>query len=254
MRFHLSAAAAAAFASMVVATPASALTQDVDLTFVIDRSGSMGGEFSFLGGAIAGFLDELEASPLVGTARGALVSYTGSARLEQDLTDDPTVLATAFGTVSTSGSTENAVRAERDAAFNLGIGYGSGRVKSLILITDEDADDFFSSGGAGLRAELIAGGFLNNIIFEPGSGSSDTQYEQMAISSLTDNDPAAALFSITDFRTDREGFLADFTAAKLREIEEEITENRIPLPGALPLAVLGVGALVGVARRRRNSA
>lgn len=250
MRLHLSAAAAAAMSATLFAAPANALTQDVDLTFVIDRSGSMGGEFGFLGGAIAGFLADIETSPVVGTARGALVTYERSARLEQDLTDDPTVLQTAFGAVSVSGGRENAVQAERDAAFNLGIGYGADTVKSLILITDEDADDFFSADGADLRAELIGGGFLNNIIFRPGSGSSDTQYEQMAISSLSGNDPTEALFSITDFRDDPSGFLADFTAAKLREIEEEITENRIPLPGALPLAVLGVGALVGVARRR----
>ncbi len=247
-------AGALASACAFGAPSAKASPVDVDITFVIDQSGSMGGEFSFLGGAIGGFLTALEGSELVGTARAALVSYYTGATLHSDLTSDPAALEAAFAGVPITGSTENAYTAVRDAAFNLGIGYGSGTVKSLILITDEDADDSFSGSGSDeLRGDLLGAGFLNNIIYNPSSGAT-SDFEPIAISSLATVNAGAALFDINAFRTDQAGFFAAFTAAKLGEIEREITGGEvggavIPVPAALPLLVSG---LAGIALLRRG--
>lgn len=234
---------------------AKASPVDVDITFVVDQSGSMGGEFSFLGSAIGGFLTALEGSDLVGTARAALVSYHSTVTLHSDLTDDPLALETAFAGVPITGGTENAYTAVRDAAFNLGISYGADTVKSLILITDEDADDSVSgSGGDDLRNELLAAGFLNNIIYNPAGSQATSDFTPIAISSLASVNAADALFDINDFRTDQAGFFASFTAAKLGEIEDVISGGGaavVPAPAALPLLLSG---LAGIALLRRGRA
>lgn len=223
---------------------------DVDITFVIDRSGSMGGEFSFLGGAIGGFLNDLQGDSRIDSAQAALVSYLGSARLESGLTSDATALQSAFAGVPASGGTENALIAV-DAAIpggnaNLGIAYRPGTVRSIVLITDEDADDensysnSFGTGPTALGALLDQQGFLNNVIFDQGGfDNPETSFNPIAR-------PTGATFDITDFRDDRPGFFAEFTRVKIGEIV-----NQVPEPGVLGLmgvALLGMGAT----RRRRR--
>jgi hypothetical protein len=258
MLTRLMLAAAFAVSSTIVVDAAKASPVDVDITFVIDQSGSMGGEFSFLGSAIGGFLAALEGSELVGTARAALVSYHSTVTLHSDLTSDPSALETSFGGVPIIGGTENAYTAVRDAAFNLGIGYGANRVKSLILITDEDADDSISGSGSDeLRNDLLAAGFLNNVIYDP-DNEATSDLEPIAISSLSSINAGDALFDINAFRDDQAGFFAAFTAAKLSEIEDvigggEVGGAVVPVPAALPLLLSGLAGIV-VLRRGRSRA
>lgn len=219
---------------------------DADIAFVIDSSGSMGGEFNFLGDAIGDFLSDLESSPLIGTARAALVEYNSHASLVQGLTSDPQALKAAFNTVSASGGTENAFSAIDAAITDLGINYGNANtVKSTILITDEDADDVpgysnsFNTGSStgDLLALLNANGFLNNIIYDFGAG--DQEFRPVAV-------PNGSFFNINDFRSNRQQFFQNFTAAKIGEIEDRAT---VPAPGTI--ALLGAGFLgIWIVRRR----
>jgi hypothetical protein len=235
---------------------ANAAPIDVDITYVIDRSGSMGGEFSFLGSAISGFLTDLEADSRIGTARAGLVTYLSGARLEQDLTTDASALEAAFNDVSASGSIENAYNAI-DAAIPNGnnpsliTNYGTNTVKSTILITDEDADDapgysngFATSSSAGdLMALLEEEGFLNNVIYDVG-GSTSEDNEMQAIAR-----PSGAYFDISTFRDNREQFFADFTAAKIREIT-----TTVPAPGTLGLMAIALIGLAAAGRGMRSQA
>jgi hypothetical protein len=238
---------------LAFATTESDAAVDADIMFVIDQSGSMGGEFNFLGGAIGGFLSALQGDSRIGTARAGLITYEDSNNitLQSGLTDDATALETSFNGVATFGGTEDAYAAI-DAALpggntNLAINYAANAVKSLVLITDEDADDAFSysnsfgTGESAIGDLLDSTGFLNNIIYRKGT-SDDDDFDGIAR-------PSTGLFSIADFRSDRQSFFDEFTRTKI----QEITTSDVPLPAGLPLMLLGIGGL-GLYRRHRRHA
>ena len=226
---------------------------DAEIMFVIDQSGSMGGEFNFLGGAISGFLADLQADARIDTAKAGLIAYESSPTLYQDLTDDATALSNAFNTVPVFGGRENAYGAI-DAGLpggntDFNISYSANAVKSLVLITDEDADDAsFYSNSFGLGESAIADylddeGFLLNIIYNVGFGDED--FDDIAR-------PATGLFDIQTFRNDRQAFFTDFTNTKITEITTPPAV--IPLPAGLPLMLLGIGGLGLYRQARRKSA
>jgi hypothetical protein len=239
-----------------IAQHADAAPVDTDITFVIDQSGSMDDEFDFLGGAIGGFLNDLESSSNINQARGALVSYEDSPTLQQGLTADATTLEDAFDKTNNFGGTENALGAV-DAAIpegneDLNLGYKTNAVKSTVLITDEDADDAtsysnsFGSGASALGSLLDDKGFLNNVIAEQsGNGDFPSEFEQIARPSGGD-----ALFSISDFRNNRQQFFNDFTNAKIEEVEEVA---QVPAPSTIALMVAGFLGLSVTGWRRHSS-
>lgn len=245
----LSTTTAVVLASAAMFSADAEAVVDTDITFVIDSSGSMAGEFNFLGSAIGDFLTALEADAGIGTAQAALVEYTSTANLVQNLTGNAATLEAAFTGVGISGGTENAYGAVDAAITDLGIAYRPGTVRSIILITDEDADDApgyanaFATGSSSgdLLALLNAEGFLNNIIYDFGQG--DAEFLPIAV-------PDGAVFDIGAFRTDRTGFFTQFTNTKIREITGTTS---VPEPGTLGLLGLGLLALgVGIGGRRRN--
>ncbi|MEM7061318.1 MAG: vWA domain-containing protein, partial [Pseudomonadota bacterium] len=228
---------------------AEAVGVDVELMFVIDQSGSMGDEFTFLGGAIGGFLSDLQADSRINSAKAGLISYERNTTLHSDLTSDASALSAVFAGVPTFGGFEDAYNALDEGITNPNISYSANAVKSLILITDEDQDggysNSFGSGQSALASLIDDQGFLLNIIYNPNSGSSRADFDALAR-------PSTGLFSINDFRNDRQGFFADFTAAKIAEVTAP--PSVIPLPGGLPLLLGGLVVFGGIASRRRKAA
>mgnify|MGYP006437445627 CR=1 FL=1 len=248
---HWLAAAGAAFViaaagSAAKAMPTPSTPVDADIAFVVDQSGSMGGEFSFLGGAISGFLTDLNNDSRINNAQAGLISFESSPTLVQDLTGDATVLSNAFSSVSTFGGRENALEAVDSAIpmgnIDLGLSYRPNSVKTVILITDEDADDDSTAARTDLENLIDNKGFLVNIIADGFAGNFDDEFEQIAR-------PAGALFDIDDFRNDRQGFFQQFTNTKI----QEITQTPVPVPATAALFGLGLFALglAGGYRRHR---
>jgi uncharacterized protein YegL len=234
--------------------PANAAPIDTDIAFVIDESGSMGGEFQFLGSAISEFLAALNDDSRIGTAQAGLISYLGEPTLVQDLTGDADVLSTAFGSVSVGGGTENALAAVDSAIpggqTDLGLSYRADTVKSVILITDEDADDDSPERRNELETLIDSEGFLVNIIADPFGDTYAEEFEQIAR-------PAGALFDIGAFRTAREEFFTQFTNTKIQEITTDPGTDPAPVPvppsmTLLATALLGLG-LLGYRRRARGN-
>jgi hypothetical protein len=225
---------------------ASAAEVDADIFFVIDNSGSMGGEFDFLAGAIGGFLADLQADARIGSARAGLITFNSDPTLVSDLNSDAAALSTAFSGVSLSGGAENAYGAVDSAVpggnTDFGLSYGANTVKSVILITDEDADDLsdyansFGTGESALAAYLASAGFLNNIIHRLDTSDTD-DFDGIAR-------PAGGLFDIEEFRDNREGFFDAFTRTKIAEITQPSDPGSpnaaIPVPAALPLLLSGI--------------
>ncbi len=256
---------------------ATADTVDVDLVFVIDQSGSMANEFATLASDIDVLFNGLLSSSEVSSVSAGLVTYeaarngasTTGLTLQQSLDSDAANLSTAFAAVGVFGGTEDALSAV-DAVLPGGelftqLAWRNDTVKSVILITDENADDAsiysnsFGTGYAALGAKLDDVGYLNNIIttsslfasFEPASAPRGTAGEYQA------------LFDIADFTgpgSDSSVFLSNFASSKLGELTTVGTETGgsdmgvVPLPAAGWLLLAGIGGINAISRRRRRAA
>jgi len=241
----IAAASVTAVALSFTSAPASASTKDVDLMFVIDRSGSMGGEFNTLADNVEAFFSGLEADSRVGSLAGGLVTYLATPTVEQAITTTVATLKSAISGVSVGGGTENGLDALTSVLPGGSLfgsaGWRNNTVKSLILLTDEDDDG--AENYADVGAAISSAGYLNNIIVS-GGGS---EYGPSAV-------PAGAVFDLNAFTSDPTGFLDTFAQAKLGEIETtpETPGNVIPLPASIPLLLTGLGA-IGVLRARRKA-
>ena len=240
-------AVAALGALALSAAPVYATTaKDVDLLFVIDRSGSMGNEFTTLADNIESFFNLLTADPRTGSVAGGLVTFLGTPQLEQSITTNVATLKAEIAGVSVGGGTENGLDA-LEAGLPGGslfdtIGWRNNTVKSFILITDEDDDG--AKNYADVGGKIDAEGYLNNIIVSGGGNA----YGPSAV-------PTGAIFNLNTFTGDPEAFFTLFAEAKLGEIETTPTTPgaEIPVPASIPLLLSGLG-MVGALRLRRKAA
>jgi hypothetical protein len=232
------------------ATATEAATIDADIMFVVDGSGSMGDDFTELGLGMTTFVNALQADSRMGSVRVGLVRYSLNQLLQINLTDDLTVFD-GLSRGKGNFSTENPLQAIDFAVTNSAISYRPDAVKTVVLITDEEGDDWntytnaFGSGGSALVALLNDLGFLNNVIHNPGKRGSTENYSQIAL-------PYGALFDIMDFRANPMNFLTYFASVKVGEfvdVREQEALSAVPLPAGGWLLLGGLGALAAFRRR-----
>ena len=245
---------------------AATVTKDVDLVFVIDRSGSMSDEGATLSARIGEVLTGLSADAAIGSVKAGVVSFASSGlgtgeSLVSAITDDVGALQSAINGISYGGWLEDGLGA-MTAALPGGslfgsLGWRGDTVKSLVLLTDEDDDAPAPDDYLSFQATLQSLGYLNNIIvsndssrcsaFPTGTSTGGgCEYADAA-------NPTGAMFDLVDFTQNTDAFLADFISVKIGEIRvtEQTPINPVPLPAG---GLLLVGAFATAAALRGRHA
>lgn len=233
-----------------MATSASAASF-ADIGFVIDQSGSMGGEFSWLGNSISTIDTAIQAGGV--TATYGVAGYedtTGSeysANAWQDLTSNVQDVVDEVNAVSTYGGTEEGYHAAAWAADNFSWS-GGDYAKVLVLVTDEDADNASSylygglNGESALAKKMADSNILLNVITSTGLYSvwNEAVYTKGTYSGL---------FDLNYLRNNPTDFTNDFVAAKLAEIQD-VPVGAVPEPTTMLLFGTGLAGLAAVGRRK----
>lgn len=149
----------------VVTLSANAQAQVTNLQaiFVVDESGSMGGEQTFLGSFVPALDAELAALGIAGSY--GLVGYGDSSTVARKVLvgggdfGTPGQFTAASGTLSTSGSTEDGYDGITFALTNYFFATGPGTQRIVVLVTDEDRDEFDATDSlTSVQALLLSNG------------------------------------------------------------------------------------------------
>jgi hypothetical protein len=213
-----------------------------DVVWVVDTSGSMGGDINQVKNRILEFNTAMTDNGI--DANYGLVRFGGTASLIQDITD--------FTTFSASGSPFNSLSAngggteDGSAALQVALGasFRANSVQNFILVTDENDDT--SSNRSLLNDDLAATTGVNELINVIGNpGDDDGNY----YANLATNN-GGNFFNILDFRNDPAPFFTNFVNTKVQEIINEGGGTPVPEPGTLALLSIGLTGL-GFARKRK---
>jgi len=149
--------------TLVCCAAGVATAGSTDFVFIIDSTGSMGGEINAVKSGLTAFMTGLDAAAI--DARFAVVLYGGAPELVLDWTNVKTDVTTAFGNISVGGAvsgfqnnhnvnpeaglealrivlgaaTDNTLRRDNVGGSG-GLDFRTDARKNLILVTDEDAD------------------------------------------------------------------------------------------------------------------
>ena len=270
-----------------VAAPLQAATT-ADILFVVDESGSMSGEHSWIGSMVAALDTALIGAGVTGNQYG-LVGFGGNSShgipghghsVGGGDFGTAAQLATAAGSLSLSGATEDGYSGIEYALNNYS--FRSNAAANVILITDEDRDTLSGStntyasilgllqGKNALLNAVVNAGFTNGALgidgtdsyFADGSGDYTTSPGGVGVSgsgsTLSDYvslalDSSGAAWNLNLLRQGgltAESFTAAFVDIKVGEIINQPPTGVVPIPAA---AIMFAPALLGFLGLRRKT-
>jgi hypothetical protein len=236
--------------ALLFAGAAGAQYYPVDIVWNIDRSGSMSGDANDIKNNIGIFNQALMDAGF--DVQYGLMTYLTDPALNADI-GSLGDFQTAIDNVIWSGGTQNGYKAADGALAggeaDVGVSWRGGAIKTIVLVTDEDADDAgaahytyeYPPGYPGdqkgtLNGYMDANDALLNVIHDRRYPSSEyyTDYDGVGLNQ----------FDLYAFRADPQAFMTTFSETKIREIQQVIPE-----PSSMLLLGLGVG-LLGIGLRR----
>lgn len=154
-------------------SPVEAASNKLDIVFIIDRSGSMGGDIASVKSNISSFANNLSQQGI--QYRLGLVSYEKQARV-YSMTSDVDQFISNLDTVKASGGTENGLDAIMYAIDNYTYDYRA--IKYFVIIGDETIHSSYGNSFSSVRQSLMDYNIILTAIATP---ELRTHFEQLTL-------------------------------------------------------------------------